>query len=181
MANVRNTLMAKNPSNMFIKGSLLALLIATACADDTVATGGIPHPNPSPNNRDNQGGDKTVVYASRRRYGGGKPTQASGSTWGSSWVRERNQKGSGQARPRPGTGQMYPRRRRWGRPANWVRPSQPANDWAKPVESESWAVKWVAPTHEPTPSPTKWSDDGHQVCDAVSHSLHFYYLTQMQS
>jgi hypothetical protein len=167
-------------SSMLIKGSLLALLIAIAYADDTTATGGTPDRNPRPDNGGNGGGDKTVSY------GGGKPTQASGSRWGSGWVRGSRQRGSGQARARTGQARVKTQRRRWGRPANWVRPNPPANNnwvkpadiWEKPSESESLDVEWDSPswdgdTHEPTPTPTQWSDDGHQVCDVVSHFFAF--------
>lgn len=145
---------------MIFKGSLLALLIAGAYAYD----------NHSPDNSGYDDADETVSYPVRRRYGGGKPTQVSGSTWGSSRAQ------TGRVRAKAA------RRRRWGRPA---RPAN--NNWDKPSEPESWEATtdtyssdkpaepdWVSPsydkdTHKPTPAPTK---NSYQVCDKVGPSSH---------
>ena len=175
-------LMVKRSSSMFIKGSILALLIASVYAGEIADT------NPSPDNSDYNDGDKTGSYPSRRRNGGGKPTPVSGSAWGSDRVRA----GAGRNRARAGRIRAKAaRRRRWGRPANWVSPNRPANnDWVKPSESESWDTapdseswgkpaepEWVSPswdgdTHEPTSSPTETTTEGdYQVCDKVSYSL----------
>ncbi len=154
---------------MFIKGSLLALLAASVFADDHPITNPSPNTNPSPDNSDYDNGDNTVSSPPRRRYGGGgKPTPVAGSAWGGGRARAR----TGRIRAKAGRR----RRRRWGRPANWVRPVD--NDWAKPSESESWDVApdyepsepdWVSPsTDSPTISPT----EGDPVCDKVRS----YYL-----
>ena len=174
--------MVKGSSMMIIKGSLLVLLLASVYAED------LANNTPGPNNS-STGGDKTVSKPSRRWKRGGTPSQVSSSAWG-----------GGQGRARTGRTRGKPRRRRrWGRPANWVRPSRPAdNDWAKPLEPESWDTapdyeswdkpsepEWVSPSwggdaHNPTKSPTKSPNEGdYQVCDKVSY-LCIICLTQMR-
>lgn len=151
----------------------MALLVASVCADDHPNT----NPNPSPDNSEYNNVDNAVSYPPRRRYGGGKPTPVAGSAWG----------GGSTGRIRAKAGRRR-RRRRWGRPANWVRPNQPVNnDWAEPSESESWDVApdyeswnepsepdWVSPPSDPpTISPTESPAGGvYQVCDKVRS----YYL-----
>ena len=89
---------------MLLKGSLLALLIASVCADDHPISGGTPNTNRSPDNSDFDDVGSTVTYPNRR-YGAGKGTQVSSSAWGSGRAR------TGRVRKKAA------RRRRWGRPA----------------------------------------------------------------
>lgn len=117
-------------SSMLLKGSLLALLIVSVCADDHPIIGGTPNTDRSPDNSDYDDVDNTVTYSNRRRYGGGKPTQVSSSVWASGRAR------TDRVRAKAG------RRRRWGRPARTrtgnnsrVRPS--GTTWGAVQESYS--------------------------------------------
>ena len=134
--------------NMFIKGSLLVLLVASVYAEDV---------GPGPD----KGGDKNVSYPPRRWDGGGRPSQASGVKWKGSRGRGR----PGQTRKKPGQPQ-----RKWGRPGGNNRDK-------KPLESESWDTapdEWVSPSwggdahDDPTVYPTA-APNYHQVCDKVSY------------
>ena len=151
---------SRSMMKMFIRGSLLVLLVASVYADDVT---------PGPDNSDSEGGDKNVSYPPRRWNRGGRPSQASGLKWKGSRGRGK----PGRMRKKPGQP-----RRKWGRPGTNNRDKKPSESesWDTAPDSASWdkpsEPEWVSPswdgdahTDEPTVYPTAY----HQVCDKVSY------------